>query len=174
MIQEITLTKNVQLALLYNEIMASSFASKIDTQKNVSSKGIKLKVHLTEALSNDELTELNDIITNHAGDKEIFLRQVKDAYEQRTGDGVKFYSRFRGGLLLDLQSGALKYQDGKVIVASTQSVMNYLTTGDWLSAHDELSGTNTNAKFTNAIKDQLLDDLKAYINSSYPESLHIP
>jgi hypothetical protein len=173
-VQEVTLVNPIEIICLYDEILQSSFTSKIDTDRKISFLGTNLKVYLTATLTAGEITELETIVTDHDGNKCNFISEQLNDYTQRIVDGSLFYSDFRANLIFDLVENIISQNTLEKISDAVNESMGLMCRGDWHQAHRILTDVNTNAHFTNARKTALLDDVKVYVNANYPTVLHIP
>jgi len=169
-----TLSGDFVFHLLFDEILKGSFVAKIDLDRKIVLNGTTLTVHLLSALTAGEETEVDDIIAAHEGVKQVFIEGSTTNYLEREEDGLLFYNVVRGGLLFEFQEGDITTVNLEKIVDAISETMFNISAGDWRRGFRLLDDVNTSAHFTNARKDDLLLQIKTYVNNNYPVILHIP
>ena len=174
MVREVTLSSDIELIQFWNELLSSSFESKLDLDKKVLITGTTLCVFLISALTGPEVTELNTLITNHDSDYHEWMIDNRIKREANRDNGFKFWDDYANDISFKIGQGTYTSTVGKSIYNSAEPITHHLTRGSWLSAHTEAQGLVITADFTLALKDDLLAQLKDYVNNNYPVFLHIP
>jgi len=123
-----------------------------------------LTVHVTEELT--DLTELNNIVTNHDSNESI-LDIVKQAYIKKEEDGKYFYNTFRSRLYLAYTQQIYTLQEALGIEIHLENVANDLNKGNWLTAKSNLEAKSLIGAFDQTLKDEILLGITQYITDNY-------
>ena len=95
------------------------------------------------------------------------LQERKSEYDLHELAGKDYYNTFRAQLTLDIESNTKTLEESVEIHKRLKVVGEYLCTGDWKSAHLQLSNTLPNVFCTQEIIDTMLTDIGAYISNNY-------
>ena len=95
------------------------------------------------------------------------LQQRKDEYLLHESAGKDYYNEFRSQLSLDIENGVIDLDTAKEIHFKLKLVGDYICTGDWKSAYNELNKVLPNVYCSIDLITSMKADLISYISSNY-------
>ena len=120
---------------------------------------------------NDEpIQAIQDIIINKYNSltiADITTFNVISIYQKRQADGIDFFQEQRAHLYIKLTTSEITMPDAFFIELKLKNVKDYVITGDWLTAQNEINSVIVEGAYTQAIHDSIKDPIDAYVTANY-------
>ena len=159
------LTKNISSPLLPKLNTEFSDINKFNHIESYKS-GV-LKIDVSEALTEAEELELDNIILNHTNTP-LLIDVIKNSYYKHETNGVSYFNDTRAWLIEKVLTGQITEPDIFFIEAKIDRALNMIMRGDWKSAQSEmLNNVTVEGAYTQEIADKMNGDISNYILTQY-------
>ena len=166
----------VSITCLQEEYFKTLYDSVSNKDLNIQKNGIELEkqipiisrlISLSQGLEIDNHELMDDWSTNLVSLGNAALSDIESDYPKKTKDGDLYYRKSRARLLEKRNRGEYTDADLFFIDSKSKNIKDCLLTGDWKTALEYLNLITVEGSFTQVYKDQLKQELLAYISTNY-------